>query len=165
MMRQSCPSEEREGAGKARHRLMPAARLLKECRRQVPQVQPDDPAFPARSVLTVSFVLSLGIGLSCPHRPRMPSSNACELDLSVERPGPHDFAVRADRRSSGAAVTSIAAHLHVRDDAYVPLHEAGWREISTLSEKTKEIFFTASLTVRRPSRPAALLVMKACRPT
>jgi hypothetical protein len=113
------------------------ARLLKKCRRQVPQVQPDDPAFPARSVLTVSFVLSLGIGFLAPIARASRHSFTRELDLSVERPGPHDFAVRAGQRSSGAAVTSIAAHLHVRDDAYVPLHEAGCAEISTISEKTQ----------------------------
>ena len=66
-----------------------------------------DPAFPARSVLTVSFVLSLGIGLSCPHRSRVPSSNSRELDLSVERPGPHDFAVRA-----GQALVWRSRHVH-----------------------------------------------------
>ncbi|WP_035648927.1 hypothetical protein [Bradyrhizobium sp. ORS 285] len=69
------------------------------------------PAFPARLVLTVSFVLSLGIGVLAPICDNAPLARCA--DLSVERPGPHDFAVRAGPRSSGAAVTSIAAHLYV----------------------------------------------------
>jgi hypothetical protein len=43
-------------------------------------------------VLTVSFVLSPVIGLSCHRHPRKLSSR--ELDASVEASGPHDFAVR-----------------------------------------------------------------------
>jgi len=36
-----------------------------------PQVGRNDPAFPARMVLTVSFALFLVIGLSCHHRQRI----------------------------------------------------------------------------------------------
>jgi hypothetical protein len=42
-------------------------------------------------VLTVSFVISLVIGLSCHHRRRI----IRRLDIGVEISGPHDFAVRA----------------------------------------------------------------------
>ncbi|WP_315721439.1 MULTISPECIES: hypothetical protein [unclassified Bradyrhizobium] len=90
-----------------------------------------------RDGFTVSFVLSLGIGSLAPIARACRHSNDRELDLSVERPGPHDFAVRNGSRSSGTAVTSIAAHLHVRDDAYVPLHEAGCAEKNMISEKTQ----------------------------
>ena len=55
-----------------------------------------DPAFPARTVLTVSFVLSLVIGLFCYHTPRNAKALSRE-NLSIERPGPHDFAVRFAR--------------------------------------------------------------------
>jgi hypothetical protein len=59
------------------------------------------PAFPHAMVLTVSFVLSPVIGLSCHRRLRI---NAClnpvgptchrRLDAGVEASGPHDFTVR-----------------------------------------------------------------------
>ncbi len=42
-----------KGAGKARRRLTPAARLRKKCRRQVPQVQPRTPGLPCAMVLTL----------------------------------------------------------------------------------------------------------------
>ncbi|WP_315781762.1 hypothetical protein, partial [Bradyrhizobium sp. SZCCHNPS1003] len=45
---------------------------------------------------------------------------------------------------SGTAVTSIAAHLHVRDDAYVPLLEAGCADISTISEKQQPKSFQSA---------------------
>src|SRR5689334_7849802 len=54
-----------EGAGKAGHRLMPVARLRKKCRRQEPQVQPDDPAFPARWRYGL-YVISPGTGFLAP---------------------------------------------------------------------------------------------------
>ncbi len=54
-----------EGAGKAGHRLMPVARLRKKCRRQEPQVQPDDPAFPARWLYGL-YELSPGTGFLAP---------------------------------------------------------------------------------------------------
>jgi len=47
-------------------------------------------------VLTVSFVLSLVIGLFCHHTPRNAKALSRE-NLSIERPGPHDFAVRFAR--------------------------------------------------------------------
>jgi hypothetical protein len=55
--------------------------------------QPNIPAFPARMVLTVSFGLSLVIGLSC-HHPRCDAEHRHQVDASVEASGPHDFAVR-----------------------------------------------------------------------
>ena len=52
---------------------------------------------PRATVLTVSFVLSLGIGFLAPIARASRHSIGSELDLSVERPGPHDFAVRDHR--------------------------------------------------------------------
>ena len=49
-------------------------------------------------VLTVSFVLSPGTGLSCPRSPVKVAFH--RLDTSVGASGPHDFAVRLARRSS-----------------------------------------------------------------
>jgi hypothetical protein len=44
---------------------------VKSTRVSQPQVHRSEPAFPARMVLTVSFVVSLVIGLSCHHRRRV----------------------------------------------------------------------------------------------
>ncbi len=131
----------REGAEKAGPRLRPVARLLKRMQAAgttgtAGQIRPSP-----RDGFTVSFVLSLGIGSLAPITRACRHSNDRELDLSVERPGPHDFAVRNGSRSSGTAVTSIATLLNVRDDAYVPLHEAGCREKSIISEKWQAIYF------------------------
>ena len=52
---------------------------------------PEQPGIPRAMVLTVSFVISPVIGLSC-HRRRQVTT--CQLDASVEASGPHDFAVR-----------------------------------------------------------------------
>ncbi len=61
------PFRNREGAGKAGHRLMPVAPVRTKSTGQEPQVQPDDPAFPARWVTAYS-VLSPGIGILAPVR-------------------------------------------------------------------------------------------------
>jgi hypothetical protein len=61
---------------------------------QSPQVRRNDPALPARMVLTVSFVLSPETGLSCLRRRR---NIIRRLDASVGASGPHDFAVRKAR--------------------------------------------------------------------
>jgi hypothetical protein len=60
-------------------------------RTRVSQVTPESPGIPRAMVLTVSFVLSPGTGLSCPRRLR-----TCirKLDTSVGVSGPHDFSVR-----------------------------------------------------------------------
>ena len=49
------------------------------------------PGIPCAMVLTVSFELSLGTGLSCPHHR---TDRSARLDTSVGVSGPHDFAVR-----------------------------------------------------------------------
>jgi hypothetical protein len=54
------------------------------------------------------FVLSPVIGLSC-HRPRRDAKHHRQLDFSVEKSGPHDFAVRFSVHSSRALQASIAS--------------------------------------------------------
>ena len=68
-------------------------------------------------VLTVSFVLSPVIGLSC-HR-RLADASA-KLDAGVEASGPHDFAVRFSAIRQGRInVHRISSR--VRDDRDTPL--------------------------------------------
>jgi hypothetical protein len=74
-------------------------------------------------VLTVSFVLSPVIGLSC-HRHLTDTS--AKLDAGVEASGPHDFAVRDSTirpRANSAleAAASTASRINVRDDRDTPL--------------------------------------------
>src|SRR5215471_2094981 len=57
-----------------------------------PQVQPEQPAFPAQWFYGL-YVVSSGTGLSCP-RHRRDAKHHRQLDASVGAPGPHDFAVR-----------------------------------------------------------------------
>jgi hypothetical protein len=71
----------------------------------------DIPAFPARTVYGL-YVISSGTGLIAPVV-RKARQRPCDLSASTGTPGPHDFAVRAGSRSSGAAFTSIAARLYV----------------------------------------------------
>ena len=54
------------------------------------------------------FVLSPVIGLSC-HRPRRDAKHHRQVDFSVEKSGPHDFAVRFPVHSSRALQASIAS--------------------------------------------------------
>ena len=63
----------------------------KECRRQVPQVQPNHPAFPARWAFRLLRAL-LGDRLVCPHHPRDAARHLRELDTSIGASGPHDLA-------------------------------------------------------------------------
>jgi hypothetical protein len=73
-------------------------------------------------VLTVSFALSLVIGLSC-HHPRREAKHRHRVDISVEISGPHDFAVRI------RCLRQSTIHVHripprVRDDRETPLRGA-----------------------------------------
>jgi hypothetical protein len=84
----------REGAGNAGRPLRPQPRVQnKKAHEQVTTVTPESPGIPRAMVLTVSFVLSPVIGLSC-HRHRCDAKHHHLLDASVEASGPHDFAVR-----------------------------------------------------------------------
>jgi len=66
------------------------------------------PAFPARMVLTGSFVLS-PVNRACCHRHRRNAQHCRQLDASVGASGPHDFAVRLLLRSSRAPKASTAS--------------------------------------------------------
>jgi hypothetical protein len=65
----------------------------KNAHEQVTTGPPNNPALPARLVLTVSFVLSPAIGLFVTVASAM-RQHRRQLDLSVERTGRHDFTVR-----------------------------------------------------------------------
>jgi len=88
----SCPRN-REGAGKAGCRPHPWPASKWKSWRQSPQVWPNiRPSL--RNGFTAYSALSPETGLSCPRHSR--SHRTRELDLSVGRPGPHAFTVRAD---------------------------------------------------------------------
>ena len=73
-----------------------------------------------RMVLTVSFVLSPVIGLSC-HRRRRNCFR--QLDAGVEASGPYDFAVREKALSSLALPAATASRSAFRDVAQRPSEE------------------------------------------
>src|SRR3984957_12459345 len=81
----------------------------------VTTVTPETPGIPRAMVLTVSFVLSPVIGLSCHRRlrgvsgPLGPTSPFRKLDAGVEASGPPDFAVRRTALSSAAPPASTAS--------------------------------------------------------
>ena len=92
-----------EGAGNAGCPMHPQPRVV--CRKHArwsPRSHRNHPAFPHAMVLTVSFVLSSVIGLSCHRRPQETCRKLAsrELDAGVEASGPHDFAVRSWHHSS-----------------------------------------------------------------
>src|SRR5205809_7512687 len=126
LCREICASEDQRAQG------MPGARCarslackIKKHTSIVTTVTPDTPGIPRAMVLTVSFVLSPVIGLSCHRRQR---NYFRQLDASVEASGPHDFAVRL------GAVRQKHHHVHripprVRDDREPPLW---WDETARL---------------------------------
>jgi len=83
------------------------------------------PAFPAQW-FTAYFALSPVNQLDC-HR-RFASFRA-KLSACMGAPGPHDFAVRENRRSSFGALRVHRIPLHVRDDAYAPPEGSGTAEM------------------------------------
>jgi hypothetical protein len=77
----------------------------KKAHEQVTTVTPGTPGIPRAMVLTVSFVLSLVTGLVATIVRRMNSAN---VNASVGASGPHDFAVRLERRSSTRVQLHVA---------------------------------------------------------
>ena len=73
-------------------RSLVRARGSQVCARVFTAEAPETSGIPHAMVLTAYVALSLGTGLSCPHRPRDASR---DLSLSIGRPGPHAFAVRS----------------------------------------------------------------------
>ena len=105
-----------------------------------------------RMVLTVSFALSPGTGLSCPRRL---VDHPTKLDASVGASGPHDFAVRLTRHSSKApprpphpAPTSVTIAIR-------PSCGTGCAEFAgDLGSQPSEIFFAGGLD--HPNQPEAI---------
>jgi hypothetical protein len=93
----------------------PMARLQQKSRRQSPQVKPKSTGIPCAMVLTVSFAISPGTGLSCPRRLR-DAKHHRKLGLSVGRPGPRDFAVRISHVRPTWQVRPPHPRPTVRDD-------------------------------------------------
>ena len=95
---------------------------------QSPQVWPDHPAFPARLVLTVSFVLFPAIGLSCHRcRSRCASIVTCVTPASRCQNHTTSSSAKSVTRQLTASRPSHPA-LYARDDRDTPLlMEAGWR--------------------------------------
>ena len=114
-----------------------------------PQVRPSQPGPPCAMVLRLTPRSPRGTGSFAPVIRAMPA-HPRELDASVAAPGPHGLTVRATS-FVGAPLTETLAmprghrspHSTYRDDAYAPLHEAGWRERTTFSDKKKEKFYCA----------------------
>src|SRR5215813_15259583 len=61
------PPERKRAQGMPGEGLNHGFRAMKKSTGKEPQVQPDHPAFPARWLYNL-YVISLGTGLSCPHR-------------------------------------------------------------------------------------------------
>src|SRR4051795_5110880 len=109
------------GAGCARS----LACKIKKHKSIVTTVTPKTPGIPRAMVLTVSFVISPVIGLSC-HRHRQVTT--CQLDTSVEASGPHDFAVRISTVRQPCYQRPSHPVPNVRDDRDTPLScGTGWR--------------------------------------
>ena len=111
-----------EGAGKAGRRRAPASPCATEMHTGWTTGSPDRPAFPARMVLTVSFVLSPGSDALLPPSPcgwltRAPGWAATSPQALTHRPrasGPHDFSVRARLRMSLRELACARARSHAK---------------------------------------------------
>jgi len=122
-----------------------------------PQAQPRTPGLPCASGLRLASRSPRCTGLFG-HRHPHEAKLRCEFDTSVGVSGPHDFTVRAGRRSSSAAFTSIAARLHVRDDAYAPSTRRDGATIIYFPKKRKT-FFSRRAGMAKPSeRPGEFRV-------
>jgi len=146
--RNSAAPRNEEGAGKAGHRLAPMVRVQQKSTRQNHRLSREYPAFPARMVLTVSFVLSPATssflspsprGLSCASDTGwaeyastwLSISNGCQ-DHTTSPSATTSLVLRAANRSRVClALRSPLARptpsrpphpaLHVRDDRDTPL--------------------------------------------
>jgi len=107
-------------------------------------------------VLTAYFVISPGNRAFLPPSPArlFEFKKRRELSASVGAPGPHDFAVRAGTARLKRTFFPHARchrvhrspHSTYRDDAYAPLHEAGWlKGRHHLVQRRSGIFFARDL--------------------
>jgi hypothetical protein len=146
-MRHSCPSEIKRAQGRPGGWPHPWPASNKKSWRQSPQVQPIN-----RPSLRNGFngVLRALLG----DRAFLPPSlacvrNACELGLSVGRPGPHDFAVRRGIARPATPLRPSHPALYVRDDASAPPDEHGTAQDNhTLLKNGSRIFFARGLDGR-----------------
>jgi hypothetical protein len=129
----------REGAGKAGSSPPPWPPCVRKCTGQEPQDRLGHPGLPCAMALRLIRAL-LGDRLFCPRHARCSST--------ASRAWPQHREARTTRlhrpcrrRSSGAAFTSIAARLHVRDDAYAPsMRRDGDREAQFPKKRNRYIF-------------------------
>ena len=103
----------------ARRHPQPRVRKIK-AHEQVTTGSPNDPAFPARVVLTVSSVLSPVSGLVVTVTGAM-RKHRRRLDASVAASGPHGFAVRVDALRPAHRKRPSRPAPNVRDDRDTPL--------------------------------------------
>src|SRR4051795_7455675 len=144
-----------EGRGECREPTHPQPRMQsKKAYELVTTGKPDYPAFPHAMVLTVSFVISPVIGLSCHRR----LASAAKLDASVEASGPHDFAVRVQHRSSAVPNSVHRIPSRVRDDRERPsVGRDGAIGRCFASERKQDIFSDwAGQVICETARPASL---------
>jgi hypothetical protein len=80
-----------------------------------------NPAFPARMVLTVSFVLLGDRAFLTPS----PADSSADLTPTIEASGPHDFAVRGIATRQLATLRPSHPASNVRDDRDTPLVKRG----------------------------------------
>ena len=101
-----------EGAGNAGRSIRPQPRVQNKNKHTsvVTTVTPETPGIPRAMVLTVSFVLFPGTGLSCPRRQRGAKHHR-QLSASVGAPEPHDFTVRDGTARLAAPSASIASRV------------------------------------------------------
>ena len=93
-----------------------------------------------------------GDRLSC-HR-RRAGMDPLRLDASIGAPGPHDFAVRNQSRSSVVAIASTASHRAFVTIASRPSYRVGWRIEDLIWARTKaEYFCLGDWTKRWCNRP------------
>src|SRR5882757_2709574 len=90
---ETSPSKKREGAGKAGCWPHPWS-ACKQKAGGVTTGTSRTTGLPCAMVLTVSFVLFPGTGLSCPRHPQSALCALWEFSASVGAPEPHDFSVR-----------------------------------------------------------------------
>jgi hypothetical protein len=123
--------KENGGRRKCRALDAPAASYAaKKSTRVVTTGPPKTSGISCAMVLTVSFVLSAVIGLSC-HRSRRDAKHHRHLTPASRRPD-HTTSPSAPHRSSGRALASTASRPACRDDREPPLlkeRDAGHRQV------------------------------------
>jgi hypothetical protein len=95
------------------------ARLQQEKQAAVTTGSAGSTGIPRAMVLTVSFVLSPGTGLSCP-RHLHDAKHHRKLGASVGAPGPHDFSVRKQAVRLATHLRPPHYRLACRDDRDTP---------------------------------------------